>query len=154
MTQYLAVDFGDRRVGVATGNDETRLAQPLETLLRSDTDERDAALFKRLRELVHEWRVRVVVVGDPVNMDGSRGPRSEISHAFAKKLGKSLRQVEVLLWDERLSSFTADEWMERDGVKASKKKEKRDAYAAAAILKSHFDESSTPGPGQRPPAPG
>ncbi|MFW6255354.1 MAG: Holliday junction resolvase RuvX [Candidatus Sumerlaeota bacterium] len=140
MSQYLGIDMGDRRIGLATGNDETGIARPLEILRRSD-DPEDRAVFQRLKELIKEWGVEVIVVGDPINMDGSRGERSEVSHAFAKRLKKAFRQVQVVLSDERLSSYEADAWMDDDGIRPSKRKENRDAYAAATILRHYFGDS-------------
>ncbi|MFP4379353.1 MAG: Holliday junction resolvase RuvX [Candidatus Sumerlaeia bacterium] len=140
MSQYLGIDMGDRRIGLATGNDETGIARPLEILRRSD-DPEDRAVFQRLKELIKEWGVEVIVVGDPINMDGSRGERSEVSHAFAKRLKKAFRQVQVVLSDERLSSYEADAWMDDDGIRPAKRKENRDAYAAATILRHYFGDS-------------
>jgi putative holliday junction resolvase len=132
----LGIDFGDRRVGIASGSLEMKLAHPLEVV---DRLKPGADLITRIRELAHERKVGVIVVGDPVNMDGTVGPRSEISREFARLLKRALRQVQVILYDERLSSFSADEWMERDGIKPARRKEMRDAYAAAVILQDFID---------------
>ncbi len=134
--RFLALDVGDRRIGVAAGSREAGLARPVETWDRKAMDE--AQIVRRLRELIKEEKAATVVVGDPLNMDGSVGPRSEISREFAAWVKRVARQVEVVMADERLSSFSADEAMERDGVKASKKKGLRDAYAASAILQEYF----------------
>lgn len=132
----LGIDFGDRRIGIASGSLETKLAHPLEVI---DCMRPDVYLFARIRELVRERKVGVIVVGDPVNMDGTIGPRAEISREFAKLLKRAIQQVQVVLYDERLSSFSADEWMERDGIKPAKRKEMRDAYAAAVILQDYIN---------------
>lgn len=132
----LAIDLGDRRVGLAVGETETGLARPLETVERSG--EEDRLLFQRIREIVKEEQVGRLIVGDPLNMDGSRGERSEMSRAFCGRLKKALRQCEVILWDERLSSFEADERMEGAGIKKGQRRQWRDAYAAAVILEDYF----------------
>ena len=142
--RYLAVDLGDRRIGLAAGSLEARLAQPLEVLDRAG-DEGDARVFRRLRELVKREDIGWIVVGDPVNMDGTAGPRAEMSRNFAGRLQKALRQVRVELHDERLSSFAADEWMDRDGVKPAQRKTRRDAYAAAVILMDYFEHKDEVG---------
>ena len=134
--RYLALDVGDRRVGVAAGSREAGMARPIETWDRKVMSEEE--IVRRLRALVKEEKAATVVVGDPLNMDGTVGPRAEISREFAEWVGRVVRQVKVLMADERLSSFSADEAMERDGVKASKRKETRDAYAAAVILEEYF----------------
>jgi len=137
--RYLALDLGDRRIGLAAGSLEARLAQPLEVLDRAG-DEGDVRVFRRLRELVKREDIGTIVVGDPVNMDGTAGPRAETSRDFAGRLQKALRQVRVELHDERLSSFSADEWMDRDEVKPAQRKTRRDAYAAAVILLDYFED--------------
>jgi len=130
-TRFLSLDVGDRRIGVAAGSMETGLARPLEIIDRSRGD---ALVWRRLRELVKEEKAGAILVGDPLNMDGSVGPRAEVSRQFANWLRGAIRQVNVILQDERLSTFAAEEWMDRDGVKPSKRDAWRDAYAAAVIL--------------------
>ncbi|HBF34844.1 TPA: Holliday junction resolvase RuvX [Candidatus Sumerlaeota bacterium] len=137
MARMLSLDIGDRRIGVAAGSPETGLARPLETLVRTNKD--DGHIFQRLRELVKSEEAEIIVVGDPVNMDGSVGPRAEISREFAARVKKAIRQAQVVLYDERLSSFSADEWMERDGIRKADRKGKRDAYAAAVILLDYLE---------------
>lgn len=135
--RFLALDIGDRRIGVAVGSRHSGLAQPLETLDRAQGGG-DAAVFSRLRELVREHEAGTVVVGDPINMDGTAGPRAEISRAFAATLAKALRQVRVVLHDERLSSFAADEQMRREALAPKRRRARRDAYAAVAILRDYL----------------
>lgn len=135
--RFLSLDVGEKRVGVAAGSLDTGYCEPLETLLRSG-DGRDRPLITRLREIVKAEKAASLIVGDPLNMDGSVGERSESCRAFAKRLQQAMRQVRVEMSDERLSSFEADEWMERNGVRKSKRKAKRDAYAAAVILTDYF----------------
>ena len=134
--RYLALDVGDRRVGVAAGSLEAGMARPIETWDRKIMSEKE--IVRRLRELVKDEKAATVVVGDPLNMDGTIGPRAEISRAFAEWVGRIVRQVNVVMADERLSSFSADEVMERRGLKGPKRKSMRDAYAAAVILEEYF----------------
>ena len=137
--RYLSLDVGDRRVGVAVGSYDTGYCEPLETLLRSK-DGQDRALIARLRELNKVHKAAWLIIGDPLNMDGSVGTRAEICRAYAKRMKQAMRQLTVEMADERLSSFEADEWMENDGVRKSQRKAKRDAYAAAVILTDYFRE--------------
>jgi putative Holliday junction resolvase len=134
--RYLCLDVGERRIGVAVGSLDTGLAEPLEVIVRTGDD---GGLARRLRELVKREDTGTVVIGDPLNMDGSSGDGCERSRRFAKWLKSVMRQVRVVLYDERLSSFTADERMEREGLKRSRRKEMRDAYAAAAILLEYWN---------------
>jgi putative Holliday junction resolvase len=132
---YLALDLGDRRVGIAAGCSASGLARPLETF---DRTAGEAALLHRIRELMKREEAATILIGDALNMDGTRGERSELAHRFAKSLKGAIRQARIVLYDERLSSFTADEWMERDGIKPARRKSLRDSYAAAAILQEYF----------------
>jgi putative holliday junction resolvase len=141
-TRFLALDVGDRRIGVATASSETGLATPLETLDRAQGDE---PVLRRLKEIVRTEGAATVVVGDPLNMDGTAGPQAVAAREFACLLKKALRQIEVVMLDERLSSFAADEWMERAGIKPDDRKKHRDAYAAAVILLDYLDARKADG---------
>jgi putative Holliday junction resolvase len=134
----LALDVGDRRIGVAVGTPEAGLAQPLETITVPRGSADVGEVFRRMREIARHEEAATIVVGDPVNMDGSVGPRAEISRDFARRLQGAMRQARIVLQDERLSSFTADVWMARDGVRPAQRKGRRDAYAAAVILLDYF----------------
>jgi len=140
LTRCLALDLGDRRIGVASGTLETGLSQPLEVIVR-DPGDRD--VWRRLREIVRRENAGQIVVGDPVNMNGSVGEQALAARRFARRLRNAIRQAKVELFDERLSSFSADEWMLRDGIKPAKRRQVRDAYAAAVILRDYF--ASRPG---------
>lgn len=135
-TRILALDVGDRRIGVAAGSMETGLATPLETLDRAGGDEK---VLQRVKEVVRAEKASVIVIGEPLNMDGTAGFQAVAAREFARVLKKMLRQIRVIMFDERLSSFSADEWMERMGVKPADRKKNRDAYAAAVILLDYLD---------------
>ena len=78
--RILALDVGDRRIGVAVGSPEAGLAQPLEVLTRprGNADADAAVVFRHLREIARREEATTIVVGDPVNMDGTVGPRAQI----------------------------------------------------------------------------
>jgi len=133
--RFLALDVGGRRVGVAVGSQETGLATPLEVIARAADDKN---VWRRLREMVRVEQATRIIVGDPVNMDGSAGDQALAVRAFARRLKGALRQVRVEMFDERLSSFSADEWMARDGLRPADRRRRRDAYAAAVILLDYF----------------
>lgn len=132
--RYLAIDLGDKRTGVALGDDLTGIVTPHEVINTSSEAER----FKRLRDLI-EWEgPSALVVGWPLNMDGSVGPNAQKCKAFADKLGEATR-LPVHLHDERLSSAAADEQMAMSGLTHKQKKARRDAMAAANILRGFFE---------------
>jgi len=132
--RYLAIDLGDKRTGVAMGDSITRIVTPLDVINTSSEAER----FTRLRDLI-EWEgPGALVVGWPLNMDGSIGPNAEKCKAFADKLSEATR-LPVHLHDERLSSAAADEQMAMSGLTHKQKKARRDAMAAANILRGFFE---------------
>ncbi|GAB4383836.1 MAG: Holliday junction resolvase RuvX [Phycisphaerales bacterium] len=138
--RYLAIDLGDQRTGLALGDPVTGIASPIGTLevpiARADGGELLDAIVKAIdRELGPPESGGEIVVGLPLNMDGSEGPRAKLVRAFAERLAQAAcRQVH--LHDERLSSTAADRDMARTGLTHGQKKKRRDALAAAAILRS------------------
>ena len=138
--RYLAIDLGDKRTGVAIGDQLTGIVTPLEVINTASETER----FARLRDLI-EWEgPAALVVGWPLNMDGSVGPSAEKCKAFADKLGKASR-LPVHLHDERLTSAVADEQMAMSGLTHKQKKARRDALAAANILRGFFESLDAAG---------
>jgi putative Holliday junction resolvase len=106
-----------------------RLATPLTTIRRV----RFAQDLERLEHVIAERGAGALVLGWPLNMDGNEGPRCQAVRAFADKLDAALG-LPILLWDERLTTFAAEEAAERAGLRGRKREEMLDALAAAAIL--------------------
>jgi len=127
--RYLAIDLGDKRTGLATGNDLTGMVAPASTL---EIQRGDALIEAIVREIERHNPDRIIL-GLPLNMDGSEGPRAKIVRDFAADLAK-VTAVEIICHDERLSSFEADQAMAQTGRTHRQKKRLRDALAAAAIL--------------------
>lgn len=144
--RLLALDLGDARIGVALSDEAGTLASGLLTL-RSAGARRDA---QAVAALVREHRVGEVVVGLPLRLDGSIGPRGEKVLAFVERLRRVVR-VPVVTRDERLTSVAADERLAEAGVRRRDRKARLDQAAAALILQEHLDErhsatlSSRPG---------
>jgi putative Holliday junction resolvase len=125
----LALDVSKRAIGVAGADAGWRLATPLTTIRRR----RWAENLERLERIIAERGAGALVVGWPLNMDGSEGPPAQAVRAFAAKLDAALA-LPLLLWDERLTTFAAEEAAERAGLRGKKRTEMLDALAAAAIL--------------------
>lgn len=128
--RYLAIDLGERRTGLATGDDETGFATPYDVITTGSDAQRLAELVK----VIGREEPDAVVVGLPLNMDGTEGPGAK----RARALGAAIAQrcgVTVHFADERLSSAAADDQMARTGLTHGQKKARRDALAAAAILR-------------------
>ena len=130
----LALDVSKRAIGVAGADPSWRLATPLTTVRRR----RFAADLERLQALLRERAAAAMVIGWPLNMDGSEGPRCQSVRAFAVRLEAALG-LPILLWDERLSTFAAEEAAARAGLRGRRRADRLDALAAAAILQDALD---------------
>jgi putative Holliday junction resolvase len=123
----LAIDYGAKRVGVALSGGY--LATPLEVLPHG----RGASLVERVLQLARREQATQLVVGWPLNMDGSAGPQAEKAANFARQLAAATT-LPVFLWDERRSSSEAQQQLIESGAGRKARKEKRDAVAAAVFL--------------------
>jgi putative Holliday junction resolvase len=132
--RYLAIDLGDRRTGLAAGDDTTGLVSPAAVI----EIRRGEALIDAVLAQIHEHEPDAIVIGLPLNMDGTEGDRAKIVRAFGEALAQRCTQP-IHYQDERLTSFAADERMARTGRTHRQKKELRDALAAAEILRDFLD---------------
>ncbi len=132
MSRWLCVDHGEVRIGVAAGDTETGIASPLEVVPALPLQ---AALAQIVR-LASQSGAEGIVVGLPLNMDDTEGPQATAARQFALRLQQA-SGLPVRLWDERLSSFSADQSL-RGQLTRKKKKQWQDAVAAAAILHDFF----------------
>jgi len=130
--RFLAIDLGDKRTGLAVGDDESRLVSPAGTL-EAPLNPGDQ-LLGRLHKAIDEHGPDALVIGLPLNMDGSEGQRATLVRAFGARVGESVR-LPIHYQDERLTSADADWAMARSGLTHKQKKARRDALAAAAILR-------------------
>ena len=132
----LAFDFGLRRIGVAVGDWETRLAHPLETISGEANDQR----FGRISALIDEWKPRELVVGLPFHMDGTEHDLTRRARRFANQLNGRFG-LPVAPVDERLTSYDADLRLREAGVKGRDRKGLDDAVAAQQILQDYFEQA-------------
>lgn len=133
--RYLAVDYGTKRTGLAICDDEQIIVSPYDVI---STDEE---IYQKIACIVDENEVGTVIVGFPLNMDGSRGGQTEIVLDFVEDL-KEYVDVPVMLQDERLSSFSAEQKFKAANGKRGEKKAKLDAIAAAQILQEFLDKKN------------
>ncbi|MDP6538989.1 MAG: Holliday junction resolvase RuvX [Planctomycetota bacterium] len=135
-TSALAIDHGARRTGFAA-TDALRIAtRPLEVFEGAGDG---TELVERVAELTAEREVKTLVVGLPVNMDGSEGPRAREVRAFVERLRARLPEVAIDLQDERLSTKVAEELQRDAGVPASRRRAVRDSWSALVILRDWID---------------
>ena len=125
----LGLDVSKKSLGVAGTDAGWTLATPLLTIrrtkLRND--------LERLAALLHEREAQSLVIGLPLNMDGSEGPRCQAIRQFARDVDETLA-LPILLWDERLTTFAAEERAAELGLRGRRRAEMLDALAAAALL--------------------
>ena len=127
--RFLAVDLGDKRTGLAIGDDELKMSQPLVVLeIPIGT-----LLVDAVENAIEKHGVQAVVLGLPLDMDGSVGPRAKLTQEFGEKISTQT-SVEVYYQDERLTSAAAEEHLSQSGRTHKQKKRVRDAIAAAEIL--------------------
>lgn len=135
--RIMGLDYGDRKIGVAVSDLFGWTAQGLEVVERR----RDGAEMERIADLVREYEVEEIVVGLPKNMNGSIGPRGEICIDFADKL-KEMLELPVHLWDERLTTVSAERTLIEADVSRKKRKQVVDKMAASLILQNYLDSKT------------
>jgi putative Holliday junction resolvase len=127
----LGVDPGERRVGIAAADLETRFARPLEVVDRTTA-------AARISALAVELEAELIVVGRPTSLSGTSGPAVAAQQTFVEELRKATTVV-VEEWDERLTTVLAERSMRSAGASAALRKEKRDAVAAQIMLQGYLD---------------
>lgn len=137
--RILALDVGDRRVGVAVCDETGLIATPLTVVERASKVED----FARIAKLVRNEGVGMLVVGHPLNTDGSAGPQAQRTERYAVSLRDALQadglDLAFALWDESGSTQRAQEMMIASGRKARDRRARIDAVAAAVILQDYLD---------------
>jgi putative holliday junction resolvase len=130
----IGLDLGSKTIGIAISDITRRIASPIETILRKKFTE-DA---KRLLAIAAERQAGLFVLGLPLNMDGSEGPRVQSTRAFARNLGK-LTPLPIAFWDERLSTAAVERMLIDADTSRARRAEIVDKLAAAYILQSALD---------------
>lgn len=132
--RLLGIDLGTKTIGLALSDVERRLASPYRTLARGRfTDDATTLLA-----LITEFQVAGLVMGLPLNMDGSEGPRSQSTRAFVRNLAK-VSAIPVVFWDERLSTVAVERELIAQDVSRKKRAAVIDQMAAAYILQGALD---------------
>ncbi|MBI1955150.1 MAG: Holliday junction resolvase RuvX [Acidobacteria bacterium] len=137
--RVLAIDLGTRRMGLAVSDPLRLIAQGLPTYHRQNKRQD----LGRLSSLVREYEVSLIVVGNPVNMNGTEGTQSAKAREFADELEQRL-DVAVQMWDERLTSVEANRVLDESGVDRNKRAEVVDRVAAVLLLENFLDSHRTP----------
>ena len=132
--RILALDLGSRRIGVAVSDPLGITAQGLATIQRLNSRSDMAGLL----ELVRQYDVETILLGQPLNMSGNAGRQAQKAEAFAEQLRRRFH-IEVILWDERLTSAEAQRVLKASGVSIEKRQQAVDRMAAVLLLQSYLD---------------
>jgi putative Holliday junction resolvase len=135
--RYLCLDLGDKRTGIATGDDETGVVSPAGML----PTPRGQDVVTAILEVIEAHGPDAIVLGLPLNMDGTEGPQARRVRDFGRQLGQRTDRP-IHYQDERLTSYAADQQMAGSGRTHKEKKELRDALAAAEILRDFLQASA------------
>lgn len=135
----LGIDYGDTRVGVAVSDALGLMAHGVEVIPNHVYKK----MLDRLVQLAAAYQVQCLVIGLPRNMDGSEGFRADATKAFAADLQSLLPDVELVLWDERLSTVEAAGILNQTNTRGKSRKAVIDAVAAEIILQSYLDAHRT-----------
>lgn len=130
----LGLDLGTKTIGLAVCDVRQTFASPLSTLKRR----KFAQDVEKLKKVIAERDIKGLVLGLPLNMDGSEGARAQSTRSFARNLLR-LINLPLVFWDERLSTYQAEQDMIAADMSRAKRAEKIDAMAAAVILQSALD---------------
>lgn len=134
MSAILALDIGAKRIGVAISDESKSIAMPLDVM----DAKRVGNDYSLIKELCKKKNVERIIIGHPLNMDGSKGPAARKVGEIAKQLEQDM-EIPVELWDERLSTEMVERSLIRDDVSRQKRKKLVDKLAAQVILQSYLD---------------
>jgi putative holliday junction resolvase len=132
--RILAIDHGTKRMGIALSDELKMIAQPLEFIPAEPFDQ----FLARLKEILRQQEVELILVGMPRNMDGSYGPAALKVQEFIAVLKETIA-IPLKTWDERLTSAQANRFLVDANVRRSQRREKVDKTAAAILLQSYLD---------------
>jgi putative Holliday junction resolvase len=134
--RVMAIDYGTKAVGVAISDELQLTVRPLTTIRREKHNH--MPVVERVSELAIEHEISVLVVGLPLNMNGTRGDAAEKVETFVAGLRPHLT-IPIILIDERLTSYEADQILREMGIGQKERKAKSDEYAAVLILQDYLD---------------
>lgn len=132
--KIMAVDLGDARTGLAVCDRTEFLASPIGVIHDTNLE----SVMQKVAVASKEYEVSEIIVGHPINMNGTLGPRAQLCEEFAENLGKIV-DIPVKLWDERATTVTAHNILNMTDTRGKKRKNVVDAVAATVILESYLE---------------
>ena len=133
-SRLLGIDPGKKRVGLGISDEDKVVSTPLKTIIKKNNSD----LIKEIKVIIEENNIKGIIVGNPLNMDGSKGPSAQSANDFAKYISNNI-SIPVTMWDERLSTEGAFNLSSNLDINTSKKVRKLDQNAASFILQGAID---------------
>jgi len=133
-SRLLGIDPGDKNIGFAICDENKKVATPLKVLQKSKFE----VLIEQINQIIKENDIKGIIIGNPINMDGTSGKSSQSANDFAKNLSKNIT-IPITMWDERLSSEGSFKITKELGTNTSNRVNKLDENAAAFILQGAID---------------
>lgn len=133
-SRLLGIDPGNKNIGFAICDENKKVATPLKVLRKNKFD----VLIEQINQIIKENEIKGIIIGNPINMDGSSGRSSQSASDFAKNLSKNIT-IPITMWDERLSSEGSFKITKELGTNISNRLNKLDKNAAAFILQGAID---------------
>jgi putative Holliday junction resolvase len=132
--RLIGLDLGSKRIGVSICDERQSVATPFKTINKTNTNE----LITKLKVIINEYNIKGLIIGNPINMDGSLGRSAQSVNDIANNIDQEI-DVDVCLWDERLSTVGAFNLSSQLDVNVSKREKNIDQNAAAFILQGAID---------------
>ena len=133
-SRLIGLDLGSKRIGVSICDERQSIATPFRTINKTNTND----LIAKLQDIITEYGIKGIVIGNPINMDGSLGRSAQSANDISTNIDKSI-DVDVCLWDERLSTVGAFNLSSQLDINVSKREKNIDQNAAAFILQGAID---------------
>ena len=133
-SRLIGLDLGSKRIGVSICDEKQSIATPFKTIAKTNTNE----LISQLREIINEYSIKGIIIGNPLNMDGSSGRSAQSARDTSNNIEKDIN-LPICLWDERLSTVGAFNLSSQLDINVSKREKKIDENAAAFILQGAID---------------
>ena len=133
-SRLLGIDPGKKNIGFAICDENKKVATPLKVLQKSKFE----VLIKQINQIIKENHIKGIIIGNPINMDGTSGKSSQSANDFAKNLSKNIT-IPITMWDERLSSEGSFKITKELGTNVTNRVNKLDKNAAAFILQGAID---------------
>ena len=132
--RLVGLDLGSKRIGVSISDEKQLIATPFKTIIKTNTNE----LIDKLKEIIDEYDIKGIIIGNPINMDGSLGRSAQSVNDISLNISNKI-DIPVCLWDERLSTVGAFNISSQLDINVSKREKNIDQNAAAFILQGALD---------------